>query len=435
MTQILESCEPGFADAFAELAKDRRESERHIQSEVRDIIDNVRRRGCAAVAEYTARFDNYQLGTDDDGWRIDAGQCRSAYEAIDRDLREALNLAANRIRQYHERQLPANTDYHDDSGMRLGARWRAISAAGIYVPGGRASYPSSLLMNAIPARIAGVERIAVVTPTPAGKLNPVVLAAAHIAQIDEIWRIGGAQSIAALAYGTENIAAVEMIAGPGNAYVAEAKRQLFGVVGIDMVAGPSELLVIADGDNDANWIAADLLSQAEHDTSAQSILITDSPNLARRVQEAIAAQLETLTTADTARQSWEQHGAIITVDNIGEAPALANILAAEHVELAVADPEAMFDQIRNAGSVFLGAHSCEALGDYVAGPNHVLPTGRTARFTSGLSVLDFMKRTSFIEASADGVRAIGPAAIAIAQAEGLPAHAASVARRLTKAAS
>ena len=343
----------------------------------------------------------------------------------------ALELAAQRIRAYHDAQLPQDRDGRDEAGVRLGARWLPVDSAGLYIPGGRASYPSSLLMNAIPAKVAGVERLVVVTPTPKGEINQLVLAAAHLAGVDEIWRIGGAQAVAALAYGTDKIQPVDVVTGPGNAWVAEAKRQLFGVVGIDMVAGPSEILVIADGQNDPEWTAADLLSQAEHDPAAQSILITDDARFADTVADRIAVELALLPTARTASASWNTHGVIIEVgDLLAEAPALANALAAEHVEIATSDPEAIFDQIRHAGSVFLGRHTPEAIGDYVAGPNHVLPTGRRARFSSGLSVLDFMKRTSFIALDAAALAAIGPAAIALAEAEGLPAHARSIEARL-----
>ncbi|MEO0699228.1 MAG: histidinol dehydrogenase, partial [Pseudomonadota bacterium] len=320
-----------------------------------------------------------------------------------------------------------------EAGVRLGAIWRPVDAAGLYVPGGRAAYPSSLLMNAIPARVAGVERVVVVTPTPKGNSNPLVLAAAHVAGIDEMWRVGGAQAIGALAYGTERIKPVDVVTGPGNAYVAEAKRQLYGVVGIDMVAGPSEILVIADGENDPDWTAADLLSQAEHDPTSQSILITDDEGFARQVQDSIDVMLATLDTGKTARASWDTHGALIVVNDLAsEAPPLANRLASEHVELAIELDlaEAMLQSIRHAGSVFIGRMTPEAVGDYVAGPNHVLPTGRRARFSSGLSVLDFMKRTSFIELDQDALNAIGPAAAALAHAEGLPAHAKSVEVRL-----
>ncbi|MFC4254967.1 histidinol dehydrogenase [Altererythrobacter xixiisoli] len=426
----LSTDKPDFEAKFARLVNDRRESVSDVASTVADILARVRARGDEAVAEYTARFDKYTLADDGD-WRITATQCRDAYDALEPALRDALELAAARIRAYHEDQLPKDRDFTDAAGVRLGARWGAVDAAGLYVPGGRASYPSSLLMNAIPAKVAGVRRLVVTTPTPKGESNPLVLAAAHVAGVDEIWRIGGAQAIAALAYGTKQIAPVDVITGPGNDYVAEAKRQLFGVVGIDMVAGPSEILVIADGQNDPDWIAADLLSQAEHDPAAQSILITDDARFGEQVEDRVDVQCSMLSTEKSARASWDKHGVIIVVKDLAEAPALANRLAAEHVELAVDDPEPLFNQLRHAGSVFLGRHTPEAIGDYVAGPNHVLPTGRRARFSSGLSVLDFMKRTSFIQMDPQSLATIGPAAIALAQAEGLPAHAKSVELRLS----
>ena len=425
----LSSSDPGFEAKFARLVDDRRESGEDVSRVVSGILGEVRALGDEALAEYTERFDKHVLASDDD-WRIAPEACRDAYEALEPALREALDLAAARIRAYHLDQLPRDRDFTDEAGVRLGAKWRPVDAAGLYVPGGRAAYPSSLLMNAIPAKVAGVERLVVVTPTPKGKLNPLVLAAAHIAGIDEIWRVGGAQAIAALAYGTDRIGRVDVITGPGNAWVAEAKRQLFGVVGIDMVAGPSEILVVADGKNDPDWIAADLLSQAEHDPSSQSILITDDEAFADQVEDRIDVQCSMLATEKVARASWDDNGVVILVSDLAEAPALANRLAAEHVELAVDDPEALFARLRHAGSVFLGRHTPEAVGDYVAGPNHVLPTGRRARFSSGLSVLDFMKRTSFIAMGADSLATIGPAAAALAHAEGLPAHAKSVELRL-----
>lgn len=425
----LDSSAPGFAAAFDRLVRDRRESDDDVARDVAEIVEDVKHRGDAALAHYTARFDDHPLKTDAD-WRVPAAQCREAYDALTPDLRAALELAAQRIRAFHEQQLPADRDYTDDEGVRLGSRWLPVDAAGLYVPGGRAAYPSSLLMNAIPAKVAGVARLAVVTPTPRGEINPLVLAAAHLAGVDEVWRIGGAQAVAALAHGTDRIAPVDVITGPGNAWVAEAKRQLFGVVGIDMVAGPSEILVIADGANDPAWIAADLLSQAEHDPAAQAILITDDHRLADQVADMVGVELAMLPTARTAKASWDDHGVIIVVRSLDEAPALANRLAAEHVELAIDDPDAMFAKIRHAGSVFLGRHTPEPIGDYVAGPNHVLPTGRRARFSSGLSVLDFMKRTSFIALDEAALRAIGPAAIALAEAEGLHAHARSIETRL-----
>lgn len=425
----LNSRDPGFARAFQRLVADRRESDEDVARDVARILDDVRNRGDVVLKELTERFDGHKLATEAD-WRISAEECREAYDALLPDLRAALELAAARIRAFHEAQKPANRDETDEAGVRLGAIWRAVDAAGLYVPGGRAAYPSSLLMNAIPAKVAGVERLVVVTPTPKGRVNPLVLAAAHIAGVDEIWRVGGAHAVGALAYGTERIRAVDVITGPGNAWVAEAKRQLFGVVGIDMVAGPSEILVIADAKNDPEWIAADLLSQAEHDPVAQSILITDDPVFADTVADRVGVELAMLPTARVASESWNTHGVIIEVASLDEAPALANALAAEHVQLAVDDPQALMDRIRHAGSVFLGRLTPEAVGDYVAGPNHVLPTGRRARFASGLSVLDFMKRTSFIQLDEAALAAIGPAAVALADAEGLPAHARSIEVRL-----
>ncbi len=425
----LNSRDPGFAQAFQRLVLSRRESGDDVARDVALILADVRNRGDEALAELTQRFDGHSLA-DAGNWRIGPEACTEAFHQLQPDLRAALELAAARIRAFHEAQRPTDSDAVDAAGVRLGSRWRAVDAAGIYIPGGRAAYPSSLLMNAIPARVAGVERLVAVSPTPKGVFNPLVLAAAHIAQVDEIWRIGGAQAIAALAYGTTRIAPVDVVTGPGNAWVAEAKRQLYGVVGIDMVAGPSEILVIADGRNDPDWTAADLLSQAEHDPVAQSILITDDPRFADTVADRIGVELAMLPTARVAAESWNTHGVIIEVASLDEAPALANALAAEHVQLAVDNPEALFGAIRHAGSVFLGRMTPEAVGDYVAGPNHVLPTGRRARFSSGLSVLDFMKRTSFIELDEPALRAIGPAAIALAEAEGLPAHARSIEVRL-----
>ncbi|WP_394731090.1 histidinol dehydrogenase [Altererythrobacter sp. GH1-8] len=429
MTYQLNTSDAGFDREFRKLVNARRESESDVAIQVRDILREVKARGDEAIIEYSMRFDGHALSEQSD-WVIPAERCKEAYDTIEPELRDALELAAKRIRSYHQAQLPENRDYTDDAGVRLGAIWRAVDAAGLYVPGGRAAYPSSLLMNAIPARVAGVERLVVVTPTPKGQSNPIVLAAAHIAGVDEIWRVGGAQAIGALAYGTDRIRPVDVITGPGNAYVAEAKRQLYGVVGIDMVAGPSEILVIADRDNDPEWIAADLLSQAEHDPTSQSILITDDAGFAAQVMDAVDVQLAMLDTGETAKESWDTHGAVIVVDDLAQAPELANKLASEHVELAVAEPEALMQAIRHAGSIFIGRMTPEAIGDYVAGPNHVLPTGRRARFASGLSVLDFMKRTSFIELGEQGIAAIGPAAVKLAHAEGLPAHAKSVEVRL-----
>ncbi|MBX9664633.1 histidinol dehydrogenase [Novosphingobium sp.] len=425
--QRLHTRDAGFAAAFAAVVSDRRESDADVARDVSAILADVRARGDEALADYTAKFDGHDLGED---WRIPAETCREAFDALDPALRAALELAAERIRAYHQAQLPEDRDYTDAAGVRLGAKWQPVDGAGLYVPGGRAAYPSSLLMNAIPAKVAGVGRLVVTTPTPKGQINPLVLAAAHLAGVDEVWRVGGAQAIAALAYGTQRIAPVDVITGPGNAWVAEAKRQLYGVVGIDMVAGPSEILVIADGRNDPQWIAADLLSQAEHDPAAQAILITDDAAFADAVAAAVEAEIALLPTAAVARASWDAHGVIIVAGSLDEAPALANALAAEHVEIATDDPEALFAGIRHAGSVFLGRYTPEAIGDYVAGPNHVLPTGRRARFASGLSVLDFMKRTSFLSVGEGSLGAVGPAAVALAEAEGLAAHARSIELRL-----
>lgn len=425
----LNTRDPKFAQAFERLVADRRESGENVARDVQVILSDVKNRGDTALTEMTSRWDQYALAQDSD-WQVSREDCHEAFEALKPDLRAALELAAQRIRAFHEKQLPKNRDETDDLGVRMGSKWRAVDAAGLYVPGGRAAYPSSLLMNAIPAKVAGVERLVVVTPTPKGVINPLVMAAAHLAGVDEMWRIGGAQAVAALAYGTQRIKPVDVITGPGNAWVAEAKRQLFGVVGIDMVAGPSEILVIADGQNDPDWTAADLLSQAEHDPAAQSILITDDPLFADTVADRIGVELAMLPTARVAAESWNTHGTIIEVASLDEAPALANALAAEHVQIATGKPEALFKQIRHAGSVFLGRMTPEAVGDYVAGPNHVLPTGRRARFSSGLSVLDFMKRTSFIQLDEAALKAIGPAAIELAEAEGLPAHARSIEVRL-----
>jgi histidinol dehydrogenase len=429
MTLRLSTRDKDFAQAFDRLVRGRRESDIEVSRDVTAIIADVKARGDAALADYTARFDDHSL--DGAGWSIGKEECAAAYAALSDDLRAALDLAAARIRAYHEAQLPEDRDYTDAAGVRLGARWSAVDAAGLYVPGGRAAYPSSLLMNAIPAKVAGVERLVVVTPTPKGQVNPLVLAAAHLAGVDEIWRIGGAHAVAALAYGTQKIRAVDVITGPGNAWVAEAKRQLYGVVGIDMVAGPSEIVVVADGKNDPEWIAADLLSQSEHDPTSQSILFTDDAGFADIVADTVGVQLAALSTRKVATKAWEDNGAIIVVDSLEDAMPLVNRLAAEHLELAVDDPQALFARVRHAGSVFLGRHTPEAVGDYVAGPNHVLPTGRRARFSSGLSVLDFMKRTSFIQLDPASLAAIGPAAVALAEMEGLPAHAESVRRRLT----
>ena len=429
MTLRLSTSDADFPAAFTTLVDARREADEDVSRDVTAILKAVRAGGDAALADYTQRFDRHDLNVS--GWAVTAAETRAALDGISAELRDALELAAARIAAYHEKQKPQDSDGVDAAGVRLGARWTPVDAAGLYVPGGRAAYPSSLLMNVIPAKVAGVQRIAMVTPTPGGEINPLVLAAAQIAGIEEIWRVGGAQAVAALAYGTDRIRPVDVITGPGNAWVAEAKRQLYGVVGIDMVAGPSEIVVVADGRNDPEWTAADLLSQSEHDPTSQSILFTDDAAFADAVAAAVERQIPALSTSAVARTSWDANGAIIIVRDLDEAMPLVDRLAPEHLELAVDDPEPLFAQVRHAGSVFLGRMTPEAVGDYVAGPNHVLPTGRRARFSSGLSVLDFMKRTSFLSLDRDAIGAIGPAAVALARAEGLPAHAASVALRLS----
>ena len=429
MTLRLTTTDADFPAAFTALVDARREADEDVSRDVTAILKAVRAGGDAALADYTQRFDRHDLNVS--GWAVTAAETRAALDGISIELRDALELAAARIAAYHEKQKPQDSDGVDAAGVRLGARWTPVDAAGLYVPGGRAAYPSSLLMNVIPAKVAGVQRIAMVTPTPGGEINPLVLAAAQIAGIEEIWRVGGAQAVAALAYGTDRIRPVDVITGPGNAWVAEAKRQLYGVVGIDMVAGPSEIVVVADGRNDPEWTAADLLSQSEHDPTSQSILFTDAAAFADAVAAAVERQIPALSTSAVARTSWDANGAIIIVRDLDEAMPLVDRLAPEHLELAVDDPEPLFAQVRHAGSVFLGRMTPEAVGDYVAGPNHVLPTGRRARFSSGLSVLDFMKRTSFLSLDRDAIGAIGPAAVALARAEGLPAHAASVALRLS----
>ena len=416
-----------FEEDFVKLLGMKRESDADVDAAVADIIADVRNRGDEAVCDYTNRFD--RLGIDASGMAVSAAEVDAAVADIDAGLLKSLELAAKRIRAYHEKQMPADERYTDESGVELGWRWRAVSAAGLYVPGGLASYPSSVLMNAIPAKVAGVERLVMVVPTPDNKMNPLVLAAARIAGVDEIYRIGGAQAIAALAYGTETIKPVDKIVGPGNAFVAAAKRRVFGQVGIDMIAGPSEILVVADGSNDPSWVAADLLSQAEHDPVAQSILITDDANFAEQVQVAIDAHLEKLPRAEIAGASWRDFGAIVLVENLSQAPALVDRIAPEHLELAVDDPDALAEDIHHAGAIFLGRYTPEAIGDYVAGPNHVLPTARSARFSSGLGVLDFIKRSSLIKCTPESLAKIGPAAIALAESEGLQAHGLSVAIR------
>jgi histidinol dehydrogenase len=426
--QFLDTTDPAFDAGFAALLDAKREESADVDAAVRAILEDVRRRGDAALIELTARFDRVELTPD--RLAFTAGEVDALCAEVSAEDRAALELAAERIRAYHARQMPEDAAFTDPEGATLGWRWRPVGAAGLYVPGGLASYPSSLLMNAVPARTAGVPRLAVAVPTPDGRANPLVMMAARIAGVDEIYRVGGAQAIAAFAYGTETIPAVDKITGPGNAYVAEAKRQVFGHVGIDMIAGPSEILVIADADNDPDWIALDLLSQAEHDASAQAVLITPDGAFARAVAAAVEARLETLARRDVAGASWRDYGAVITVRDLEEAATLADRIAPEHLELCVAEPEALAGRIDNAGAMFLGPWTPEAIGDYVGGPNHVLPTARSARFSSGLSVLDFLKRTTTARLTPEAMRAIGPAAERIAEAEGLGAHAASVAARL-----
>ena len=424
----LTGADPGFADVFAAFLETKRETDADVDDVVAGILDDVRRRGDAALLEYTERFDRLPLTETEIRFAPDAIAGASAHCAP--AAINALRVAADRIRAFHERQIPEDLRYTDPQGIVLGARWTPVAAAGLYVPGGSAAYPSSVLMNAIPAQVAGVARIAMVVPTPDGVINPLVLAAAHIAGVTEIYRVGGAQAVGALAFGTATIDPVDIITGPGNAYVAAAKRQVFGRVGIDLIAGPSEILVVADGDNDPAWIAADLLSQAEHDTAAQSILITDDGNFADAVSAAVEIALKSLDRQEIARESWQRFGAIIVVDGLDQAIPLIDRIAPEHLELAVADPDDLAGRIRNAGAIFLGRHTPEAVGDYVAGPNHVLPTSGSARFSSGLGVTDFMKRTSLVGCDAAGLARIGPAAVTLAEVEGLGAHALSIAVRL-----
>ena len=430
MPQFLDSRQPDFETAFAALLGAKREDSPDVDAVVADIIADVRTRGDAAVIELTERFDHIALTPQT--LRFSAEEIAQAVDEVPAPERAALELAAARIRAYHERQMPQDADWTDDTGARLGWRWSAVSAAGLYVPGGLASYPSSVLMNAIPAKVAGVGRLAIAVPTPDGQVNPLVLLAAQISGVDEVYRIGGAQAIAALAYGTDTIAPVDKITGPGNAFVAAAKRRVFGKVGIDMIAGPSEILVIADRDNDPDWIALDLLSQAEHDESAQSILITDDAVFGRAVADAVDKRLETLERRAIAGVSWRDFGAVITVADLDEAAALSNRIAPEHLELCVSDPEALAAKTVHAGAIFLGQYTPEAIGDYVGGPNHVLPTARSARFSSGLSVMDFLKRTTLSRMTPEALRAIGPAAAQLARSESLEAHGLSVQARLDR---
>ncbi|MEX0308060.1 MAG: histidinol dehydrogenase [Ruegeria sp.] len=428
MPVFLDTTTADFEPAFQALLSAKREDSPDVDAVVAQIIEDVRARGDAAVLELTARFDRLELAADKMAFSAD--EITAAVSEVSASDREALELAAERIQAYHEKQMPEGKSWTDTAGATLGWRWSAVSAAGLYVPGGLASYPSSVLMNAIPAKVAGVERLAIVVPTPDGQVNPLVLLAAQIAGVDEVYRIGGAQAIAALAYGTETIAPVDKITGPGNAFVAAAKRRVFGKVGIDMIAGPSEILVIADKDNDPDWIALDLLSQAEHDESAQSILITDDAGFGQAVAQAVEKRLETLQRCAIAGASWRDFGAVITVRDLDEAATLSNRIAPEHLELCVADPVALSKNTIHAGAIFLGQYTPEAIGDYVGGPNHVLPTARSARFSSGLSVMDFLKRTTLSQMTPEALRAIGPAAETLASSESLEAHGLSVTARL-----
>jgi len=424
----LDSRAADFAASFRTFLGTKRETMADVEAAVRSIIADVALRGDEALIELSRRFDGVDL--DQAGLKVRADEVEVAYAACDRKALDALMLARDRIEAYHRRQLPRDDRFTDALGVELGSRWTAIEAVGLYVPGGTAAYPSSVLMNAVPAKVAGVPRLVMVVPAPQGRLAPLVLAAAKLAGIDEIYRVGGAQAVAALAHGTATITPVAKIVGPGNAYVAAAKRLVFGKVGIDMIAGPSEVLIMADRTGHPDWIAGDLLAQAEHDASAQAILITDDPALADAVEGAVAAQLSSLPRGSVAGASWRDFGAIILVGALADAVPLVDAIAPEHVEIATADAEALASRIRNAGAIFLGAHTPEAIGDYVAGSNHVLPTARSARFSSGLGVPDFMKRTSIVQCGPDQLRALAPAAIALGEAEGLDGHARSVAMRV-----
>ena len=428
MARWLNSADPEFEDGFKTLLAQKREQAADVNDSVAAIIARVREEGDAALAELTLRYDKLDLGKV--GVKVTGAEITGARAKVDKKTLDALELAHDRILDHHKRQLPQDDVYKDRQGVELGTRWTPVASAGLYVPGGTASYPSSVLMNAVPAKVAGVKRIVMTVPAPGGVLNPLVLVAAELAGVGEIYRLGGAQAIAALAYGTESIAPVVKIVGPGNAYVAVAKRQVFGQVGIDMVAGPSEVVVIADKDNDPAWIAADLLAQAEHDEAAQAILITDDKDFARAVERAVEAELRVLPRAETARASWQEFGAIILVKDLDQAPALADRLAPEHLEIATSDADALAARINDAGAIFIGRYTPEVIGDYVAGSNHVLPTARSARYASGLGVLDFMKRTSTLKLDAASLAALGPAAMTLAEAEGLDAHRRSVALRL-----
>ncbi|WP_339865587.1 histidinol dehydrogenase [Paremcibacter congregatus] len=431
MVTLLRNTDSNFTARFEDFITARRDDDQDVSDVVRAILTDVRTRGDVAVFEYTSRFDKLDLTPET--IRVSPEELANAKSRCAPDVLQALKTAAERIDSFHRRHLPEDDNYTDDAGVSLGARWTPVAAAGIYVPGGKAVYPSSVLMNAMPAKCAGVERIVMVVPAPNGDLNPLVLAAAELAGITEIYKIGGAQAIGALAYGTESISPVDVITGPGNAFVAAAKREVFGTVGIDMIAGPSEILVVADGQNNPRWIAMDLLSQAEHDEVAQAILITDDADFARATCDAVEDHLKTLPRADIARKSWNDHGAVIVVETMDQAIPLVNRLAPEHLELAIDAPRDMAAKIPNAGSIFLGRYTPEAVGDYVAGPNHVLPTARSARFSSGLNVLNFMKRNTLIECTRESLAQIGPAAMTLAEEEGLQAHGRSIGIRLNNA--
>jgi histidinol dehydrogenase len=430
MPLLLDSRSADFAGRFSAFLAVKREAAQDVEETVRAIIADVAARGDKALADYTLKFDRVDLAKM--ALRVSPAEIDAAAKACNAEALAALKLARDRIEAYHTRQKPADERFTDPLGVEMGSRWTAIEAVGLYVPGGTAAYPSSVLMNAVPAKVAGCPRLVMVVPAPDGKLSPLVLAAAKLAGVDEIYRVGGAQAVAALAYGTPTIAPVAKIVGPGNAYVAAAKRLVFGKVGIDMIAGPSEVLILADKTGNPDWIAADLLAQAEHDESAQSILITDDTALASNVGKAVESQLKALKRAAVAGKSWQDFGAIITVGKLDDAVALVDRLAPEHLEIAAENAEALVGKVRNAGAIFIGAHTPEAIGDYVAGSNHVLPTARSARFSSGLGVLDFMKRTSLLKCGPEQLRALGPAAIALGEAEGLTAHARSVAIRLNQ---
>ncbi|MBM3097526.1 histidinol dehydrogenase [Gluconobacter cerinus] len=424
----LDTLSASFEQDLANLLADRSSDERSVTEPVRAILADVRQRGDKALCDYTARFDRLTLPAEN--LRISAEEIATQADLVPPDLMDALKTAARRIEAFHAAQMPKDLDFTDDEGIRLGMRWTALDAVGLYVPGGKAAYPSSVLMNALPARVAGVPRVAMCVPSPDGVLNPLVLAAARLCGVEEIYRIGGAQAVGAMAYGTELIAPVDRIVGPGNAFVAEAKRQVFGHVGIDSIAGPSEVVVVADGNNDPRLAAVDLLAQAEHDEQAQAILITTDAAFADAVTAAVQTELETLPRTAIAAKSWEDHGAVIVVRDLDEAARIVNQLAPEHLEVLLDEPRAFSAKIRHAGAIFMGRYCPEAVGDYVGGPNHVLPTSRTARFASGLSVFDFIKRTTTIEADEAGLEKIGPAGVALAQAEGLDAHALSLSLRL-----